>query len=203
MTKRLVRDALEDRVCALYRSGATCEQIARQVGWSPMTVYRITKKAGITLSLGARSKGKPNLARRRFDRGRAREMYAAGLSSTQIGKQLGVSKATVLRAFHDEGVDVRSNHESNSLRARGKKGASSHGYVRVNVGNRERQYEHILIAEKVLGRPLKRLERVHHVYGDRSDNRNLLICTHQYHLALHHRIYKKYGTWNLPPPPEC
>ncbi len=50
--------------------------------------------------------------------------------------------------------------------------------------------EHIMLAEQVLGRPLKRGEVVHHVNEDKLDNRkeNLLICTVSYHATLHHRM---------------
>jgi len=67
-----------------------------------------------------------------------------------------------------------------------------HGYVMVWAPNHPRAHygrvpEHVLIAEKVLGRFLKRDEVVHHINSHRADNRNenLLICTSSYHHYLH------------------
>ena len=72
---------------------------------------------------------------------------------------------------------------------------SNHGYVVIQTGPRQRQYEHILVAEQALGRKLRNLgtgnaktEVVHHVRGDKTDNKNLVICTHSYHTELHHRL---------------
>lgn len=83
-----------------------------------------------------------------------------------------------------------------SPRWNGGRQISSHGYVMIWTPN-GRQYEHILVAQKALGRPLRQIARghpdnevVHHINGDKQNNQadNLLICTHRYHLELHHRL---------------
>lgn len=61
------------------------------------------------------------------------------------------------------------------------------GYCRLNGS---RQIEHIAIAERAIGRTLPAGAEVHHVNGDRSDNRpeNLVVCpSHAYHALLHMR----------------
>ena len=50
--------------------------------------------------------------------------------------------------------------------------------------------EHTLVAEKVLGRLLKRNEIVHHVDENRlnNNNNNLVICDRSFHPTIHKRM---------------
>ena len=50
--------------------------------------------------------------------------------------------------------------------------------------------EHILIAEKVLGRHITKFIKVHHVDEDRTNNKNsnLVICTESLHRLIHNRM---------------
>ena len=72
------------------------------------------------------------------------------------------------------------------------------GYNVVWINGRGTVYEAVLIAEKILGKPLPNGAHVHHVNGIKDDNRhsNLVICQDQkYHGLLHRRTdaYKATG----------
>ena len=55
--------------------------------------------------------------------------------------------------------------------------------------------EHRVIAEKVLGRPLRKGEIVHHIDDDGLNNKhsNLLICSRQYHSWLHWEMSHRFA----------
>ena len=77
------------------------------------------------------------------------------------------------------------------IRAPNGDGAINAGGYRILTVNGKRVYEHILLAEKALGRPLPPGAVVHHMNGIPDDNftpLNLVICPNQaYHLLLHRR----------------
>lgn len=73
------------------------------------------------------------------------------------------------------------------------------GYVMVKAYDhpkayRNEVYEHILVAEKKIGRYLKKGENVHHINGIKDDNRpkNLIVCK----TWAEHRKYHRLKTWS-------
>ncbi len=63
----------------------------------------------------------------------------------------------------------------------------SHGYVSLYTGPNSRAYEHRLVMSSHLGRPLRKDEQIHHVNGDKQDNRleNLEIYDASRHSRMH------------------
>lgn len=76
------------------------------------------------------------------------------------------------------------------------------GYILVRIGVLPRCYKgkryellHRIVMERFLGRKLSKSEIVHHINGDRSDNRikNLKIMLQSKHAKSHYKADKKTG----------
>ena len=76
-----------------------------------------------------------------------------------------------------------------SARERGDGTITKHGYISICINGKKKQ-EHVLIAEKVIGKELPAMAEVHHINNIGTDNRNnnLIICpSRAYHKLLHVR----------------
>lgn len=62
------------------------------------------------------------------------------------------------------------------------------GYLLRRLAQGVYEYEHRLVAEEILGRPLASHEVVHHIDGDRANNEpsNLEVLARADHMRLHH-----------------
>lgn len=128
-----------------------------------------------------------------------------------VAKSFNIHHTNLMMRFRRHGLKCRTRseslklnpkiHEPKSEKAYNWKGGKSidkKGYV---VIHRIKQREHRLIAESVLGRKLKRSETVHHINGNRSDNRksNLLISSAKYHSWLEAKLQDNYIGCNRNP----
>ena len=90
---------------------------------------------------------------------------------------LGYIKGQQLRFI--AGHNLRSKHPGKTYR--------KDGYVLIQTNN-GRELEHLIVAEKMIGRKLTKDEIVHHINGKRDDNRpeNLRVLSgHEKHVDVH------------------
>jgi len=87
----------------------------------------------------------------------------------------------------------------NKTGVEGKKHISSHGYIKVYVGRSHPKadasgfaYEHRLIVEKIIGRDLRKNEKIHHIDGNKENNEpsNLTVVNGN---AQHYVFHREKG----------
>lgn len=107
-----------------------------------------------------------------------------GKHHTEESKQK-MSKKLKGKVLSEERKQNLSNAFKGEKSYRWKGGKTRHGggYVLINTGdnNKRQELEHYLVMEQALGRPLKRTEVIHHIDGDKTNNKmeNLKLCSGQ------------------------
>lgn len=114
---------------------------------------------------------------------------------TNLCSVAGCKAISHARGFCSSHYSKLKRHGNPLMSLRNKKGTGtlSRGYRLIQVDGK-RKFEHVVIAEKVLGKKLPSKAAVHHVNGIKDDNRNsnLVICPDAaYHNMLHVRIAAK------------
>jgi hypothetical protein len=97
------------------------------------------------------------------------------------------------RHYCSKSCRARHMTGESAMRWAGGRHLMHNGYIRITVGVKQRVYEHRWVMEQHLGRRLARREQVHHLNGDKTDNRieNLELID----IAEHTRIHHMGGRW--------
>lgn len=170
---------------------------------SPFTVFPSMPTACCSLACGSIYKRKPRvtkpcevcgapiegtaryLARRRFCSRRCGSPTVGREQSTKVGRPcpgcdgLIVDYPNALAKRRYCSIPCARRHQSKRFTTGPV--VQAHGYVTVG-----RRYVHRMVAEEMLGRPLRTDEHVHHINGNKTDNRpeNLMVLSAAEHARL-------------------
>jgi transposase-like protein len=124
-------------------------------------------------------------------------LYASGYSMEKISKKFDFNHEGVARFLRAKGISIRSRNTYNIGSANHKyKGGhiSQNGYRRLSAPGGKQIMEHRKVMEEFLGRKLGKNEHVHHLNGNKLDNRieNLSIYTPDKHSKLHSKQFNDF-----------
>jgi transposase-like protein len=151
--------SVKEKAVQMYGEGHSAGDVAAALGIGKTTVYRWCHAAGCNRTKSETQGCADDV------KSRAIEMYKIGMHSTQVAKQLGIGTTAVLRWCRAAGC-IRTGSE-----ARRKDGYITGQGYRAMKRNGQTIFQHRLIAESVLRRPMSQLEVVHHVDSRRANNR--------------------------------
>lgn len=140
-----------------------------------------------------------------------KELYDKNIPDIEIAERLGRTKNAIhikrgrlgltdihKRRFPQESLEsIRSSRKKYSMKNhpgwKGGRRKNHAGYIEIKKPNHHRTrkngyvFEHILVAEEMIGRKLKPNEHVHHINGIKTDNRpeNLKVLDAGEHTRLH------------------
>jgi hypothetical protein len=166
----------QQAIAAEYSAGARTGDLALKYGYNRKTITFIASRHGCKMRDQHYQSGRPKMKTEHLhaEVSRLRDL---GLSQQKIGAELGVSQAIVSRALRKLGRPTFTG-ATNHGNWKGGKVATSGGYTAVFGGDFPEMIdtqgytlEHRLVMARHLGRALTKHETVHHINGDRQDNR--------------------------------
>jgi DNA-binding CsgD family transcriptional regulator len=179
--KRVIKTETEQQILAEYASGERASVIAKRHGINRKTVLISVRRNGGTIRDQRSASGRPIVPPESYV-GKVLALRAKGLSQYAIGRQLRMSQAVISRVLRQNGLPTALRPEGATHGMwKGGRTVTGEGYVQCMVSTddpmapmRSRSgyvLEHRLVVARAIGRPLQPRETVHHINGDRKDNR--------------------------------
>jgi Mor family transcriptional regulator len=176
---RLFDDETEQKIAQEYIDGGAFKGLAKKYGCNFVTIRNVLKRQNV------KSRRRGGLFRRLIteDKEKLMSMWNAGKSQSFIAKELGASQTVISRAILECGgePEIRRPRGSEHGSWNGGKVHWAQGYIGILVQPDDPYYsmatssgyilEHRLAMARHLGRALRKTEMVHHINGDKSDNR--------------------------------
>jgi len=168
-------------VVKAYQDGMSMRSMCRKFGCSNVTIINAVRRAGGVI----RKQGGINRVRRwtADEKQKICDLALNGWSQTNIALRFQSTQNTISRILIAAGVSTRPKHARLDRHGSWKGGrtTASGGYIGVLMDPndplfcmaRSNRYvlEHRIVMARSLGRPLDKNESVHHINGDRTDNR--------------------------------
>jgi hypothetical protein len=179
MSARAWSKELEPYVVERFKAGASIKELQRELGGKEETISKVIKRHGLRPVIGSTKKdfGIAELAT-------ISRMWEAGDPLREIMAAVGAHEARVKRAIESQGYDLgeprrRYSGPRHHLWRGGSMTTSGYRKVLVSAADELASMrdvkgyvlEHRLVMAKAVGRPLTSTETVHHINGDRADNR--------------------------------
>ncbi len=170
----------EAEAVAAYTAGERLDVIAARYDCHPFTIRNIVRRKGMK----PRKRGAQLRTFNAAELADLRRLVERGASQLELSRYFSAGTATIRRILSEQGLQCKTHGAAAGEHHRNWRGGrhiNPYGYVSVVVpadhpyacmraGNRC-VLEHRLVMAEHLGRPLKRSEHVHHINGDRIDNR--------------------------------
>lgn len=165
----------DERIVAAYKGGATYAEIQRAFGGTEYSIKKAITRSGVSLEPVTPALTAEELAE-------AVRLREGGMSHAKISIRLGRSQSTISRALRKAGHVYEPRVGGKHPNWKGGQWTDGHGYTKRHVEQddpiagtmRDRSgyvLEHRLVMAQTLGRALLKSETVHHINGDRADNR--------------------------------
>ena len=174
--KRLARFSGDsaDLIRTDYESGLSFADLAEKYGGKPHNIKTAIKRAG-----GIVKEVCPPIKSGELDT--IKELHQYGMSQQRISIQIGRSQSFVSRVCKQNNIVAHNHRAGPHSMWKGGRWINGSGYVVILIDaddplacmRSKNRYapEHRIVMARSLGRPLLKTETVHHINGDKTDNR--------------------------------